>query len=300
MKNELVKLCSAMLVLGVVGCGGAAAVGEGEDDLSATKQTHVSIRRDQRQCALPACGGFYVRDANKTTAEQYVEALDFSATGLDAATIAQVQQAPASELVLFGRLTALSAKSKQRSFKVTAAYRGMPGAAAPTGDAVYSTGTTHIQCVTSPCLNKTATMINDGTVKYFSTLDLGAASAGFVDQAWLASRVRDHGALVAAQIVDGEKLKAGPDQVLAAAQVFVKLPETVACPPNRAMPVQCAAGQVATFERDENRCLTQVSCVKVGVCPQHVPACGPGYTLTQWHAGASGCLAAACDPTFSL
>ena len=300
MKNELLKLCSAMLVLGAIGCGGNAAEGESEDELSATKLTHVSLRRDERRCAAPTCGGFYVRDANKGTAEQYVETLDFSASKLDEATIAGINAAPASELVLQGRLTAVSSKSKQRSFRVTSAFRGMPGLAVPSGDAVYATATTRIQCVAAPCLDKTATKINDGSVTYFSTLDLGAASAGFVDQAWLASRVRDHGALVAAQVVDGAKLQTGADKVLAAAQVFVKLPEAVACPPNRAMPIQCAAGQVATFARDENRCLTQVACVKPGVCSQLVPSCGAGYSLVQWRSGASGCQTSVCEPTFSL
>ena len=300
MKNAMSKLCSAMLVLGVVGCGGAAVEGENEDGLSASKQTHVSVRRDERKCASPACGGYYVRDANKATAEQYVASLDFSASGLDDATVAKVTSAPAGELVLLGKLTAADSKTRLRSFKVSSAFRGMPGFSAPAGDSVYSVSLTNIQCVAAPCLNKVATRINDGVATWFSGFDVGAASAGFVDQGWLVSRVRDHGALVAAQVVDGVKLSAGHDQVLAAAQVFVKLPETASCAPSgTGAAYVCPADQVAVFQRDENRCLKAVGCSKPGVCSQAVPSCAAGYTLVQWRAGANGCLASACDPTFS-
>jgi len=299
MKNTFSKLCSAMLVLGAIGCGGAAVDGENEDGLSASKQTHVTIRRDERKCASPACGGYFVSDANKTTAEQYVAALTFGA-GFDDATIANINSAPAGELVLFGKLTAADSKTKVRSFKVTSAFRGMPGFSVPAGDSIFAVVSTPMQCVAAPCLNKAATRLNDGAVTHFSAFDVGAVSAGFVDQGWLVSRVRDHGALVAAQIVDGVKLTAGHDQVLAAAQVFIKLPETTSCSPSgTGAAVLCPADQVAVFQRDENRCVKQVGCSKPGVCSQAMPSCAAGYSLVQWRAGPNACLTSVCDPTFS-
>ena len=301
MKNELRNILAVVLVaVGFYGCGGAAADGESEDSLSQSKKSHVTVRRDQRRCPSPACGGYFVRDANKTTSEQYVGSLDFSAAGLDGATIDPVVGAPAGEIILLGKLTPADAKTKVRSFKVSAAWRGMPGRMPAAGDMLFSAASTGIQCIAAPCHNQAATKLNDTAITSFSHYDVASASTDFVDQEWLTSRVRDHGGLVAARIVDGVKLAAGPERVLAASQVFVKLPETAGPCTKAQVNLSCAAGEMVVYQRDQDRCAMPVACARPGVCTQSMPSCDEGYSLVQWRSGPNACNASACDPTFSL
>ena len=301
MKNELVKLAAvAMVAVGVVGCGGAASEGETEDGLGASKKSHVTLRRDQRRCASPGCGGYFVRDANKTTPEQYVYTIDFSATGFDGPTSDKVLGAAANEIVLYGKLSPVDPKTNVRSFKVSSAYRGMPGRSAAAGDAFFNATATHIQCVAAPCQDQSALKLNDTAKTSFSHYDVAAASTGFVDQVWLAARVREHGALVAASIVDGQKMAAGSERVLAASQVFVKLPESAGPCTKAPIHLNCAKDEVIVYQRDADRCVMPSACVKPGVCAAMVPSCDAGYSLVQWRSGPNACNASACDPTFSL
>jgi hypothetical protein len=60
---------------------------------------------------------------------------------------------------------------------------------------------------------------------------------------------------------------------------------------------QCTGGTIASFERNDDRCVIQIGCVPTAICPLFRPACSAGYTLASW-VGDSGCAQYACDPTF--
>jgi hypothetical protein len=292
-------VCTAVLILSLAACGGAATIDENEDALSAGSKTSVTARRDVRRCASPACGGWFLRDANRKTAEQYVWTLDFAAAGFDDATAGKILTAPPEDLLLQGKLGSADAKTKQRTFQVHDAWRGLPGVGAAAGDALFAAWTEpHIACVAAPCLNQTARKVNASATVAFSQYDVGAAVKDLVDADWLTSRVRAHGALVAARVVEGAKLAAGPEKVLAISQVFVKLPERAG--PCRAAPTKaCAAGEEVVYQRDENRCVNAVGCVKPGLCVALAPSCAEGYSLVQWRSAPLACHASACDPAFS-
>ncbi len=296
---KMMAFCSA-LVLGAVACGGSEQAADGQDDLSATTKTFVSFHVDARRCSSPACGGFFVRDLNKAAAaETYVSAIDYSGAGLDQSQLAALSSVSASELVLFGKLGALNKATKTRSFQVAAVYRGLPGISAAAGDLFYraSDKSSALACVLAPCMNQLAAQVNGTASTSFSSYSVAGASKGFVDQQWLVSQVRSGAALVAGQIVDGTKEAGGVDKVLAASQVFFKLPGGLATCAPAAAPA-CAAGELPTFERDGNRCLASTGCATAGVCPQMMPSCDAGYTMVEWRHGPNACFAAACDPSF--
>ena len=117
-------------------------------------------------------------------------------------------------------------------------------------------------------------------------IDVSGFAPPRVDEAWLLSRVTEHGALVAGRLRDGR---------LEASQVFVRLPDVVGpCP---LLHLACGK-RVETFERDTDRCLVPTGCVQRQLCPEMIPGCAPGYVLATWPSEPGACLAFACDPGF--
>ena len=300
-----------VLALGLVAvaAGCAAPAGDDADGASGTSvealgtknRSYVTLRADLRRCMAPLCGGYYVHDVNRKTAERYVSGLDFTASGLDQASIDDVREAPAGELVLRGKLGPADPQFGTRAFVVDEAYRGMPGVTPIAGDVHY---TAHprdpqIQCFTAPCDNEIARKLNFSATKPFTSYAVELAALELVDQAWLVNQVQNHGAATAALIVDGAHYQAGTEKVLDASQVYLRLPvHDGPCP---MMPEKkCENGTVPTYERTADRCVVFDACVDPGVCAAYVPSCAEGYTLVSWAAGAYGCPTYACDPSFTV
>lgn len=287
------------LLLALAGTGCSVESNSESDALSASSRSFVTVRRDARKCAAPKCGGYFVKDVNRASAERYVSRLDFAhAPDLDADALAAIAGAADGELVLRGKLGPLDAKSNTRSFLVYEAYRGMPGHAPATGDLFFDVTENDPphQCFTAPCDNLVAKKLNaTKTTSYTRTDgDLG----GFIDAAWLEHRVESGGAIVAGSFHDGDLFPGGPESVLEASQVFLRLPERVGPCPALAIPNCAATGQVPSFTHTPDRCITFDACVTPGVCPQFLPSCGADYTLVSWAGGAHGCQQHACEPSF--
>ena len=283
---------SALAVL-LSACGQGDAAAAAQDELSAGAKTVVSMRAD-------GAGGYFVRDVNKKSAEVHVASLDLGPANLDTIATGLIKEAPAGELLLFGKLGPLDAKSRTRAFQVYEAYRGMPGIAPVPADAVVrvTDKSRAQQCVAAPCLNQLAAQVNGNASAAFSDYSVDGASKGFVDQLWLTARIRKAGAMAKASIVDGPRGAGGVEKVLAASQVFLKLPIQDGLCPKVATP-RCGDGQVSTLVRNEDRCLIPSGCVTQGVCTHMLPACAADYTLVEWRTMPNGCPAAACDPTFT-
>ncbi len=129
-------------------------------------------------------------------------------------------------------------------------------------------------------------------------MDVSGAARPGVDRTWLAGRVLRHGAIVAGAIADGRRFTAGPELVLRATQVFLRMPDSIGpCP--RTLERVCASGQIATYRRTEERCLVFDGCVQPAMCAGPGVTCDAGYTKASWAAGAGGCPAFACDPEFT-
>jgi hypothetical protein len=298
MKNWL----TLAALLGVASSTGACVVDAqtaDEGDLSASSRSYVTLRADARKCAAPLCGGYFIHDVNRSTAERYVSALDLTAANLSPELEDSILAAPADELVLRGKLGAIESAHGTRPFLVSEVYRGMPGMA-PADTAVFFATKTHspaIQCITAPCNNEIATKLNSTTTTSFTSYDTKAALPNGGDAAWLTDRMETHGAITAGTIVKGVKQPGGYEQVLAATQVYVRLPDGLGPCPKVAQP-SCSSGKVPTFTRSVDRCLVFDTCVKPGICPQFLPACPADYTQMTWAHTSSSCRAFACDPSF--
>ena len=294
----------ASVVLAVLcGCGAGVvdsssdAVGI-DDALSTVTAGFVTVQRDARRCAAPACGGYFVTQVNHSLAAIYVAALDFSQSNLDDGTIAKVTGAPDAELLLYGKLGRTSRTTHTRNFIVLDAYRGMPGRTVGSSDHFYSVASNGKQCLAAPCNALTATKLNStAQPKDFTTLSVASAAAAFVDQTWLSHRVLDRNAIVAASFTSGTRYPTGTESVLDSSQVFLHLPESVGpCP--MLMPMNCTNGQVNVVERNADRCLVPAGCANPGICSMMLPACPDGYTLTTWRDVSNACPHAACDPSW--
>lgn len=298
-------------VFGSIALGGCAvqsgangqndeAQAEAEGAISTGRTSYVSIRHDTRKCISPLCGGFWIRDLDSSAAETYVSGLDFSLSGLDAESQATVHEAPTGELVLRGKLGHVESHYKTRPLMVLAAYRGMPGVSADMAGTFFTVAerSPKIECFAAPCNNVVAKELNTGTKHDITRLSVDEVGSPLLDETWLASRVFAHGAIVGGKLVNGALYPAGYETVLSAAQVFVRIPEKqAACPMYKL--AACPTGEVRTFTRDENRCQVPSDCVKPGICPLYLPACGDGYQLASWPGGTHGCSQFACDPKFT-
>jgi len=298
MKNWLTLAALVGAAASSTGCVVDAQTAD-EGDLSASSRSYVTVRRDERKCAAPMCGGYFVRDVNRATAERYVSGLDLAPANLFSELEDSILAAPAEELVLRGKLGPVEAAHSTRAFLVSEAYRGMPGMAPSEGD-VFFTSKTHtppIECFTTPCNNEVATQLNSTQTTSFTSYKVTGALPNGGDAAWLTGRLQTHGAITAGRIVKGAKGPGGYEQVLTATQVYVRLPDVLGPCPKVAQPV-CASGKVPTFTRSLDRCLVFDACVKPGICPQFLPACPADYTQSTWAHSSSSCKLMACDPAF--
>jgi hypothetical protein len=279
----------------------AELTAEGEDSLSATSQSFVTLRHDARKCLSPVCGGYFVADVNRATLnEVYVSGLDFSLSGLAQADVDDVLAAEPGELLLRGKLGPVESVHRTRAFRVTEAYRGMPGVARGAGELFYRAAdrVPAINCFAAPCNNELATKLNFTATTAFTSLSVDSAALAYVDTAWLSDRVLKHGALVSAKFVNGKAYPAGPEKVLDSSQVYLRMPDVKASCPTFGM-MRCPEGSTVAFTRSADRCMKPAGCVPVGKCTQVPPSCAAGYQLASWAVAPRACAQFACDVSFA-
>jgi hypothetical protein len=312
MKTHLVPVLAFVCVGALGGCGPAgdspqAVEKTGAESYAPSIQTsaYFTARKDPRACAAPSCGGYFVREVNggAQAHESYVSGLDFSQASFGETTARLVQDASEGELVLLGSIGGGEEWLRLAPFIVLDAFRGMPGILPDRADAFYLVADRdRIPCVRGRCDDETASALNTGVTLGFDQLSVAQAAAPFVDQAWLADRVRHHGAIVAAHLrglgYDPHGIR---EPVLDVSQVFVKLPE--ASGPCLLPHHVCQSPLTPTYERDAQRCLVFDACVSPDAClPSEtvLPRCAEGYTLVTWPARTLTCTGLACDPAFLL
>jgi hypothetical protein len=264
---------------------------EVSDELSAFGLSTVTLRRDTRRCAAPMCGGFFARDVNRSTSEQYVSGLDFSRSGLDAQTQQDVLDGADGEVLVRGRLGPAESRFNTRPLIVLEAWRGLPGVAVRAGDPFYRVDRQAV-CAAAPCRSWRATRLNVGTFGGFNELTTSVAVTPLLDTPWLINEALTNGALVAGTV----RRVRTTYWILDASQVFLKLPQRASC--RSTSPRACTGGRVRVFERGLDRCLTPAACVLPPPCAPLEVECPPGYVVASWLAGA-GCPRHACDPAFA-
>jgi uncharacterized protein DUF6748 len=287
-----------VLALCAIACGGAPDLAD-EIDADATASTQLfTVRRDERKCAAPACGGYFASPVKENATAVYVPDLDLSRAGLDAQDEQALRAAPAEELLFKARLSAPD-KRGLRTLLVKDAWRGMPGIVPAAKDVIFSVAPRSPvrTCVAAPCNNQVGTQVASGKTSELSRVSVQGAAHAFVDQQWLQNRVATRKALAAAHVASGAKLTAGTEVVLEASQVWLHLPES-AGPCAAQKEAACGAGQVQAYQRTADRCVEPVGCVTQGICPMMTAACPEGYARTQWVSAPNGCAVAACDPAW--
>lgn len=264
---------------------------EAEQSLSTTKDTFLIVRHDYRRCAAPKCGGFWVADLNSTMQERYVNSLDFSQSNIPTEVQTKIVAAPDNALVLWGRWGPKESRYDTRSLLAKRAFLGMPGKTFQPTDKFYSIFPTKIACVTTPCANLQTTRLNRTTGHTMATdLDYSAALAPLVDAQWLISR-----SYVGQTVVAGKIVRKNGHVTVVGRQVFVELPDRVTPCAIETEPV-CNEGQVAAWERTDQRCLQASGCTEPHYCALYVPSCDTGYRQVSWNSG--GCTQYACEPEF--
>jgi hypothetical protein len=273
-----------------------------EAEISAFSRSYVTIRRDFRKCISPLCGGYWVRDVNrKAPTERYVSALDFELAAFSESDIAVALEAGEGELLLRGKLSEKEPTYETRKLIVYEAYRGLPGVKVAAGDLYYRAmrRDPEILCITAPCNNDIAYKLNSTQETDFTSYSVEDAALPLVDQTWLVREVQDRNAIVTARFSPGAELPGGPERVLHASQVFLRIPYGSApCP--LVKPVACSAGEVHAYERNADRCVLPTSCVTPGMCLMGIPSCAEGYVLQSWTSAPHACPAYSCEPAFAL
>lgn len=264
---------------------------ETSDELSAFGTTVVTLRRDQRRCVSPMCGGYFAKDVNRTSAEQYVSGLDFSRSGLDETTRQEVLGAADGEVLVRGRLGPQESRFNTRPLLVTEAWRGLPGVTVQPQDVIYRVDRQAF-CTGAPCRSWRATRMNVGTFGGFNELTANLSVTPLLDLPWILNEAYTKNALVAGTV---QRVRT-TYTILGASQVFLKLPQVASCRTVR--PAACTGGRIRGFERGLDRCLTPKACVIPPPCAPRDVECPAGYTLSTW-TGASGCPMHACDPEFA-
>jgi len=264
-------------------CGVGAELATEDAEVSAGT-AYFTAERDQRKCPSPACGGWWLREVNRTGDAIYVSSLDLSRAGLDDASL--VWNAGPRELLLRGKLR--DAERGTQKLAVWAAYRGQPNAAPSAADEFLSVAEQNIVCVTAPCERLLATRLNVGGASRAGKLEVERSCRPFADDAFMENRVLAHGALVAGRVSGG---------AVDAGQVYLRLPLRFApCPAVKV--AKCPDGQVNTWRRTADLCMIPDGCAAPANCPETRPACETGYTPSTWPAQPAGCTQLRCDPSF--
>jgi hypothetical protein len=295
-------LCTALVVPS--GCASNVVPGTAGEEIGAH---YYAARRDAQDCRVAPCGGYILARLNTPGAVYHVRSLDFSSAGFGAGTIRAIEEAPPGELVLYGSIGDTIAGMEADTFVVVSAYRGMPGIPVPPDGSFYVVQDREppIECLVAPCDNEIAHQVETDERVAFTTVSVARASAVYVDQSWLADRVRHHGAVVAGNFRAGAREPDGLEKVLDVGQVFVELPDRGG--PCLSPYILCAEPTQPVYTRDVDRCLVFQSCVEQHACPPALPRghghrrppprCAEGYTLSRWPA-AGTCVDYACDPAF--
>jgi hypothetical protein len=299
------KFLIALLAVSLLpACGNTAAtvtdtesVEESSSELSQYGYTYVTIRRDQRRCAAPRCGGYWVSDVNKSLPEVYVSDLSFYSSALEEFRN-DMEVIDANETILRGRLSALDAASQTRKLVVKDAWRGIPGSKVVAGDNFYKVERMNTLCApyqSCPMLEcKGVNGLKMGG--YGHAFQSTRAVQNKMSKEWIENAALNGEALVSGLYLKSQKLPAEATYILEAGNVFFKIPLQWSCPAFRlAAP---PAGKAWSMKYS-NGCVVPDRIVTPGVCPRNFETCGAHMNEVRFSAGANNCESLVCEPDFA-
>jgi hypothetical protein len=260
MRAAVVRLALFGSLWGVSGCPKPPETTP--DQISEKTAAYVTLKRDLRKCAAPKCGGYFITEVNRTHEAQYVSTLDLRESGIDEKI---VEAAEPEALVLRARLGAEEKEHNTRTLVVLEAHRGPAGRVIAAGDIFYSIAARNppITCATAPCNNLVATRLNQKD----APAEFTRAAIDGIDPACVAERIAKPGLIAAGHFTEGEQMPGGREKILAASQVYARLPEAEGVCPlepkiTRCMTVKCAAGTHCVEEGPE-ACVPNTTCAVI-------------------------------------
>jgi hypothetical protein len=242
----------------------------------------VTVESCALQTGSTCTGGYWLRELNGSQGPRLVSTLDVSR--LAAAAIQQADGG-GQALVYQGQFDAAEALTVAGAFVAFDVWRGLPDVVPPATDPVVAISTVALSTVDGALF---ASPLNEASELPIASVSVSDLAPPLVDTGWLASRVLDHGALVAGTLQGA---------TFEASQVYVRLPDFVG-PCRNGPPDSCGNREVPTYTRDDNRCLVPADCVTPRACPLYRPVCDPGYVLAAWPSLPGGCPTFACDAAF--
>jgi hypothetical protein len=237
-------------------------------------------------CEESCTGDFWLQELNRVALPRYVHKLDFSALSKQA--LGMVGGGGNGEVVFRGEFSPAEATAPiappakiATTFFVNEAWRGLPDVTAPPLDPYVTVETFEGQLV--------AHLLDGPWGRPIKSVSTAGPLPAWVDEAWLQTRIMDHGAIVAGRF-DGWTLDA--------AQVYLRLPDVVGPCPFERFAVHCDGDEVATYTMSDNLCLVFAGCAKPGLCPLLLARCEAGYDLVSWASQPNACSASTCEPAF--
>jgi hypothetical protein len=179
-----------------------------------TNSAYYALRRDERRCRSPLCGGWFVHRINRvstacadgvTRAECYVAAVDWSQAGAEADAAATLEAAAGEERLITRGLLHVAADPALEHLGVLAAKEAWQLAVGvPAPEPIYFVRDAGVRCFTFPCFSITERLLNASKPRTISDVDLATSGA-------------DAETLAAAE----EALTAGPGLVVGGASEVV-------------------------------------------------------------------------------
>jgi hypothetical protein len=248
-----------------------------EAELTSGNFTYYTIKRDERRCVSPMCGGFFVARVNKPTTRCadgswkeacYVWELDLSALGVSTTVENELRGAPRL-LVLRGSVApkTFGHWGNLGRFAATEAWRA-PVLGTPTGTFYRLTEEGSRHCFDGPCSTIDETKLNStANAKKITPIVEVSAAPGTDEAKWgVLGDLRAHGFLAA-----GKNLPAaqGGGTTLWATQIYARvrgpIPAGGAC---NASSDACAAGTACCYPCGIAGCVNR--CIEpepTGRCP---------------------------------
>jgi hypothetical protein len=216
--------------------------------------------------------------------------LEFGPAGLTEDMVAALEHGEYGALLVRGAVGALDG-SRRHIFVVEEAYLGMPGITPNPDDRLYA-----VRCGDAACETMSASLLDTVEEVGIAAVDVARAAEPMVDTAWLADRVKAHGAVVNGHIRSIVLFDPNnPIRILEASQVHLRLRDVAgSCV---VPPAMCFGSMEPVWTRNAEGCLIFDGCVEPRVCAL-VGSCPEGYSVARWATAGPTCRAFACEPSF--